>query len=164
MRRSVLMKRHPIEARIDAAVAQAHELVIGHLVHKAWDDHDDGHVLRAVLAARTGQAPLEAKTNLLEDDLGNALVRRQGCIGAVPGDGYTTYHDLLFADGALVSSYYGHDYGHPGAFYLHAPTAEVLEEVAALVRAAAVAAELELHDEPIQHAVPRYRVEPLRVY
>jgi hypothetical protein len=157
------MKRHPIEARIDKAVAKAHELVIGHHAPKSWGTQDDARLLRSVLAARTGRAPLEQKTNLLEDDLGNALVRRNGCIGAVPGDGYTTYFDLLFADGALVSCYYGHDYGHPGAYYLHAPTAEALDEVAALVRVAAVAAGLELHDDPIQHTVPRSRVDRLFV-
>ncbi len=65
------MKRHPIEAQIDAAVAQPHELVVGHHVRTAWGDHDDGHVRRAGRAERTGRAPRMPNTNLLEDDLGN---------------------------------------------------------------------------------------------
>lgn len=150
-------RRHPIEERI-AGAAASEPIVIGCYAPKAWDEKDNRALLRDVHVLRSGQPRFEGYAALCEDAAGNGLVERHGSIGAVPMDGLTTYHDLLFADGVLVATYYGHDYGHPLAYYVHG---EAREEVAALVRSAALARGLELHDEPVKHRVPYDRAEPV---
>ncbi len=153
-------KRHPIEVRIAAAAEAPFRAAIGFHA-RSWTERDNGAVLRAVLADRHSAPVLEGSSPLLEDDRGNALVRREGSIGGTRGDGFTTYHDLLFVDGVLVSSFFGHDYGNELAFYLYAPTGALLEDMRMRVRAVATEHGLTEHGKDVRVGVPRKRAEPI---